>query len=787
MRKSIFLLSALLLPFIAESASDRTVDAGVIEFKQTTPAPATPSAGYNKCWVKPADGKLYCLNSAGVEARVQDSKMEDLILEDAVSGDTITIQAATPSAGSYTLKLPPADGSNGQVIKTDGAGNLGFADAGGAGGAGINLVTLDTAANNWEISKAPNFDLEASVGDWLAYADAAGTSPVDMTGGSPSTTCARDTSTEINGSASLKMDLGSGSSRQGEGCSLLVNVPSAYRGKNVAFVFPFTTSGTLLQDDLKLVAYDVTNGAILDVFTKGRILGSSGQALGVIGIPSSAAQIRVGIHVARTSTAALSMVGDDFQVSPQIPSAGLNGSSSRSYTPVYGSGLGSATGSLNYWLVGDRLIGKGKITAGTVAGSYATFSLPSGLRLDSSKLAANNLNSAAGPEIGTFSTNGANIAGALITATASDETVIYFGNTRNVSNALVPTFGSTVFGNGAVIDVEFSVPIAGQSSNVSSSESSTYFISNYLANGTRVTGSAPTKLGEYRSYLRDAGSTTFTETNASPADAPSVANGIRIYDGNGYSSADTNNNPTRYEIFVGKNKNVRVFFYADPGRTGFIDTSPSVPSNQDIGYIQSYDPVTGVLAIAARRYNGSAVDHRSGVNGTGTGFLDDPYFDIQVSENALAVQADYPGSIGEQVSRVQQINGQGSTNTAVLRFTNVLESTGTEFTYADSSTLGGSWTINTAGFWDLTCSLSINGSTTVAITLNASQLTTDPPSMTIGQIIGTAQAAADTLRTVSAKRYFPAGSILRVHANTGIGSGSSNGLSMCTLVKTGVK
>lgn len=50
-----------------------------------------------------------------------------LILEDPGAGtDTITLQASTPSAGSYALNLPTADGVYGDVVKTDGEGNLRF-------------------------------------------------------------------------------------------------------------------------------------------------------------------------------------------------------------------------------------------------------------------------------------------------------------------------------------------------------------------------------------------------------------------------------------------------------------------------------------------------------------------------------------------------------------------------------------------------------------------------------------------------------------------------------------
>lgn len=588
-----------------------------------------------------------------------------LVLEDPGAGsNTVTIQSATPS-GSYTLKLPVADGTNGQALKTDGLGQLSFGDAGGAGGAGINLITLDTAGNNWAISKGTNFDLEASIGDWLAYADAAGTDPVDMTGGSPSTTCARDTSTEINGTASLKMDLGSGSSRQGEGCSILVNVPSAYRGKNVALTFPFTTSGTMVQDDLKLAAYDVTNGARIDIFTKGRILGASGQALGVLSIPSNAAQIRVGVHVARTTTGALSLVGDDFQVSPQIPAAGLNGSNWRIETiTIPSSPWGTVTNYLYRWReIGDSIEVDGWFESGSLGVSAAYLPLPPGKNINFSTTGTSQRN-----RVGVFTqiSSGSSVAVNIVSGgqipifTDGTNADRVFIGADSASGSFTKENGNARYASGTFFHFNFTVPIAGQSANITSSESSTFWISSYLANGTRVT-STPTKLGEYRSFLRQAGARTFTETNGAPAADPSVANGMTLYKGNAFSSADTNNNPTRYDIFVGKNKNVTPYFHQSAGRTGYVGVDSATPtSGVDVGFTWNYDPTTGIFSIAGYRPNGSTTVHYTGFDQGGDYASSPIYFDLKVSENALAVTADAPsprytsrvnGSTGAIISR----------------------------------------------------------------------------------------------------------------------------------------
>ncbi len=79
-------------------------------------------------------------------------------------------------------------------------------------------------------------------------------------------------------------------------------------------------------------------------------------------------------------------------------------------------------------------------------------------------------------------------------------------------------------------------------------------------------------------------------------------------------------------------------------------------------------------------------------------------------------------------------NGYGSTNTAVRRYTNTQVSTGTDLTYTDSATLGGSVTINTTGLYTICSQDDDTGSSwNSGITINSSALTTNPVSMSYAQ------------------------------------------------------
>jgi len=52
----------------------------------------------------------------------------DLRLQDASGGQFVALEAPSTIGSSYTLELPAADGSNGQLLKTNGSGALSFTD-----------------------------------------------------------------------------------------------------------------------------------------------------------------------------------------------------------------------------------------------------------------------------------------------------------------------------------------------------------------------------------------------------------------------------------------------------------------------------------------------------------------------------------------------------------------------------------------------------------------------------------------------------------------------------------
>lgn len=658
--------------------------------------------------------------------------------------DALTRKEGTVVYGTDTQKAYVDDGTDLIPI-----------GSGSGGGAGINLITLDSSFTPG--ANPNNFDFEDStdgVGTWAVYADTAASAPEDMTGGTAGTTIARITSGELNGSASAQVDLGSGSSRQGEGWVTSVHVPPAYRGRTLTCLMPYSITGAVVENDLVPYCYDVTNSALIKPYVKDKFLGSSGVAHFTFPVSTTTAEVRVGVHIARSSTTALSLVFDDVQISPFSTPVGVAGSDWTTYTPTY-TGFGIVTDSNIEWRRnGDALELRGSFVSGTSTATEARLSLPAGLT--SVAMVAYPQRAGAWTQSVTLSGNGHVLIGSAVQ-------YITFGYETGGSAGLTGAAGDGIIASGTRMSINaVGIKIAGWSANVSMAESSTYWISSFLANGTRVTA-APTKLGEYRTYVKSSSSNSGTDN--APSAQPSNSNGMLIY-GVNYATAGTSGQPNRWEIFVGKNKTVRPQFYSSTGRTGYVATVLAFPDGSTtIGLNKSYDPTTGVLVIDAMTGrsgdSGRYVGYSLATAGGSAAAVSNAYFDIQVSENALAVGVQAPRSYVE----VSGGNGHGSTNTTIRRFSTVNTNVGSAIVYADSATAGASFTIKEDGIYSVTYAdgRSTSGSAYFGVSLNSTQLTT---SVSGANGVKTyTQPASSDFGSVSTTFYAAAGSVVRAHTN----------------------
>lgn len=122
--------------------------------------------------------------------------------------------------------------------------------------------------------------------------------------------------------------------------------------------------------------------------------------------------------------------------------------------------------------------------------------------------------------------------------------------------------------------------------------------------------------------------------------------------------------------------------------------------------------------------------------------------------------------------RLNTANGYGSTNTKIRRFVNVVTNQGTDITYADSATLGASFTINTNGVYTISYSDCFTTPAVLGLSINSSQLTTNLESITATNILSANTSGSNNYVGVSAwTGYLTAGDIIRAHSG-GLATGS---------------
>ena len=134
--------------------------------------------------------------------------------------------------------------------------------------------------------------------------------------------------------------------------------------------------------------------------------------------------------------------------------------------------------------------------------------------------------------------------------------------------------------------------------------------------------------------------------------------------------------------------------------------------------------------------------------------------------------------------RVGTANGNGSTNTAIRRFSSTISSVGTDITYADSATLGASFTINKNGCYAI--SYADQSNTTqygFGISKNSTQLSTSIASITAADrliIAYTANNGAPSVACVTV--ILSSGDVIRPH-NDLVATNGTAALSSFTITR----
>lgn len=131
--------------------------------------------------------------------------------------------------------------------------------------------------------------------------------------------------------------------------------------------------------------------------------------------------------------------------------------------------------------------------------------------------------------------------------------------------------------------------------------------------------------------------------------------------------------------------------------------------------------------------------------------------------------------VPQSMTRLNTANGYGSTNTVIRRFTNVVTDQGTDITYADSATLGATFTINTNGVYAINYNDQFNAASDLGLSLNSTQLTTAITSVSVANILASSSSiATGRAGSCSFVGYLPSGSVVRPHTSAATTGGSPN-------------
>ena len=318
-----------------------------------------------------------------------------------------------------------------------------------------------------------------------SYADAAGTSPVDGTAGSPSLTCARSTSSPLAGTGSLIITKDA-VNRQGNGCSADFSVDSKDKARVMSIEFDYAVvSGTFVAgstgsaptaSDITFWIYDVTNTTLIQpssisLFSNSTTIADRYSA--TFQTASNSTSYRLIAHVGTVSALAYVIKLDDIVVRPSSYVFGAPVSDWAAVT-VTGSWTANTTYTAFEKRVGDTGFYRVKaLVSGAPTSANLTINLPAGRTIDTAKLQSTTGN---GNAVGFGQVHDAGTQNYPVIVNYNSSTSIIVA-THNAAGTSTHT-GSPVtqilpmtFNNADEVNVEFSVPLVGLSSSVQMSDS----------------------------------------------------------------------------------------------------------------------------------------------------------------------------------------------------------------------------------------------------------------------------------------------------------------------------
>jgi hypothetical protein len=342
-----------------------------------------------------------------------------------------------------------------------------------------NVVGGSGSSTSTIVEYITNGNALGNTNGWATYADAAGTRPVDGTGGAANVTWTRVTSSPLAGTGSFLFTKDA-VNRQGQGASYDFTIDSCDQAKVMQITGEMiVASGTFVagtsttDSDLIYYVYDKTNGVLIEPSSFKFFSNSSTNATTFIGnfqTASNSTAYRLIIHCASTSASAYTVKFDRISVAPCKYVYGTNMSDPELYTPTY-VGMGTVSPSTVYRSRrGNFLKLTGEWTPGTCTVTTPSMTFPAGLSLDTTKVPSGISvvgrieENTAGSGDGSYYVN--------ILVDTANPTFIYFGSGNNSGTpASKITDATAFFASGRRNMISYcEIPISGWAASVQASD-----------------------------------------------------------------------------------------------------------------------------------------------------------------------------------------------------------------------------------------------------------------------------------------------------------------------------
>jgi len=434
---------------------------------------------------------------------------------------------------------------------------------------------------------------------------ATGNNATVMGGGTLNGVFAKETADPLNLSATYKYTQGA-SALNDYMCTPAKPVKRGFKGPTVFVGTPFNYDGS--SGDIQASVYDVTNSVVLTTFSVVTFPSSSSSSTQMMSgvFPQSTNSYRICYQVKSANS------GKIFSYGPIVSTKSLaifgsinsyNLTSYKEFTPNF-SGIGTPSLVKAFWRQnGDHLEVYGRATSGTVVASGFTIGFSSlGLKIDTAKVVADNTK---GQIKGAFARDAVDAGSFNVGFSSAYVDSVYVAE-GGALGGLRDSDSSTIINSNEKFSFYFSVPILGWTAESPAIASPTQQVSSdscvFTFKSTALDGTeAPCT---YNTYLKLASGQTSTTINTSaPSQSASSmnANGILIT-GRNYATAGTSGDPTRFDIFIGKNlKNVTVFGYDGLAKGGNdLNLDPFIySSSEQYGLNRTYNATTGILTLDA--------------------------------------------------------------------------------------------------------------------------------------------------------------------------------------------